>query len=128
MTGRLKPCAAANPAMSLGLQSTRLVGRVDEVGSSTAAFTAMTSFYYQAVCDSDEAAVRAFHATYELFDSVPDVTSFARKRFGSALLYRFDDQPDTITRMLEILRGSGHFREVSEITKQYFWQSPSNGV
>ena len=88
----------------------------------------MTSFYYQAVCDSDEAAVRAFHATQDIFDSLPDVTSLARKRFGSALLFRFDDHADTIARMLEILRSSGHFREVSEISEQHFWQSPSNGV
>ena len=35
-SGFVQPCAAANPAIALRLQSTRLVGRVAELGSLAA--------------------------------------------------------------------------------------------
>ena len=88
----------------------------------------MTSFYCKTVCDGDGAAIRAFHATRDTFDSVPEVTGHARKRFGSAILWRFDDAPEVVAQMIEVLRRSEYFRGVVEISEQDFWQSPSNGV
>ena len=86
------------------------------------------SVYYQAICDSDDAAFQAFHDTEDIFDTLLDVKSLARKRSGSALLCRFDDSPEAVEKMVTILRNSGFFREVLQISEVSFWRAPSNGV
>jgi hypothetical protein len=89
---------------------------------------ASTSVYYRAVCEDEAAAVHAYETTEGIFDSLAEVGSYARKCSGAAILYRFDDPPATVARILERLRGTGCFREVAEISPNDFWRAKSRGV
>jgi hypothetical protein len=97
-------------------------------GTASIADTSKTSCYYKAVCESEAAAIRAYHATDDVFERVPAVTSFGKKRTGNALFFRFDNSAETVARMVQALRDSGHFQEVSELSEELFWRSPSTGV
>jgi hypothetical protein len=97
-------------------------------GAENPATRIATPSYYKAVCDTDAAAIQAYHATDAIFDALPEVSSLGKKRFGNAILYRFDNSAETVATMVQVLRQSGHFQEVSEVSEEHFWTSPSNGV
>jgi len=88
--------------------------------------TASKSVYYRAVCEDEPAAIHAYETTEGIFDSLEDVSSYARKCSGASILYRFDDPPATVAKMLERLRGAGCFREVAEISANEFWRARSS--
>lgn len=86
------------------------------------------SRYFKATCGSEEQAIAAFHATDDLFDAIEGVTSYSRKRCAESLLWRFDDDTPVAELMLESLRQSGLFAEVSETSEEHFWNARSYPV
>jgi len=86
------------------------------------------SRYYQTVCQTQDEAYAAFHATDGVFDSIEEVTGYARKRYAESLLWRFDDELDVVERMLVALRETGLFTEVREISEDFFWSTRSYAV
>ena len=86
------------------------------------------SRYYQTVCRTEAEAYAAFHATEGIFDTVEEVTGYARKRGAESLLWRFGDDLPVVERMLATLRQTGLFTEVREISEEYFWNTRSCAV
>ena len=84
LRGFVQPCAAANPAIALWLQSTRLVGRVAELGSlgvtgETIVMPTISMFYGILIrmffYDTDKHNVPHIHAEYQgqvAVYSIPD--------------------------------------------------------
>lgn len=86
------------------------------------------SRYYQTVCRTEDEACAAFHATDRVFASIQEVTGYGRKRCAESLLWRFDDELPVVERMLAVLRETGLFTEVREISEEFFWGTRSYAV
>jgi hypothetical protein len=116
-------------AETLGIATSFRSGRLTaQAAPCTPPSTTTRSVYYRAVCEDEPAAVHAYETTEGIFDSVADVGGYARKCSGASILYRFDDPPATVAKMLARLHGSGCFRQVAEISANEFWRAPSGGV
>jgi hypothetical protein len=86
------------------------------------------SHYYQTTCRTEDDAIAAFHAVENVFDSIDDVTGYSRKRHAESLLWRFDDEPPIVERMLAALRDTNLFTEIHEIPEDLFWNARSYPV
>ena len=86
------------------------------------------SVYYRAVCEDEPAAIHAYETTEGIFDSLAEVSSYARKCSRASILYRFDDPPATVAKILDRLRGAGCFKEIAEISSNDFWRAPSSCI
>lgn len=84
--------------------------------------------YYQTICRTEDDARAAFHATYDVFDDIEEVTGYARKRFANSLLWRFEGDGPVTGRMLEALRKTGWFTEMIAIPESVFASARSYSV
>ena len=86
------------------------------------------AFYYRATCADEDTAIQAFHSSSDLFDSVAEVTSIAKKRSGKEVLFCFEDPEPIVRRLVDILRDSGMFELIARIDAMTFDIAVSNSV
>ncbi len=83
---------------------------------------------YRTECENEDAAISAWYATYGVFDDIDGADSYAYKRHGAALLWRFDDPHEIVRLMVERLDRSGLFIAIEEISEREFWAARSYSV
>jgi len=77
---------------------------------------------------TEEGAVDAYHVTEGMFDGIEGVKSFAKKRTGSSLLWRLDDEAVVAGLMVQRLSASGLFLRVEKLDEAEFWAAGSDAV